>query len=866
MAASLSAIPIVFYPVPKFQADRYHEVHPYGPVTNNNVIDFEHTLGVDVTTDGPVPALAVMEGMVRVISVGGSTASLILKPLKQIPQILNGSVVFVYHNLKIADIRAKLGPTIEEQAREIAEKIMIGAEPSQYVDYFTEGKFALRVPAGQQLGALDDTGRNDDRALLEFEIVYTTGGALGESWWKRLEELVDVGRHKTRRLDPATFYTRAEAAAGLVQITPEHVDHPLVSRLTRRTLIELRDEYDEPLTGEVELTKNQQPSTITLDSLQWSTIVAAEIPPDVSSTHQPVTGAYQLKRDHCTLSKLPTSSQDERFPQQSLSTPEHWALQSIYMADRDDAASWFPAPDSSMQRFTARNKVTPLVDGVSAFRRVTAGYSEMYAVLKGLDLRDPFLRFAAWSMDNDVVLIPNDAGSRFRSLLQSIAQAGTEIRMLVWQSRAGGAYKSVTRASTAEVDQFSGDVHALSDGHTMEEQLALGPITRPEKVGSHHQKLSVMKAQGGTVAFCGGMDVWPDRLDTSEHNGFSDEPYHDVHAKIEGPAVVDLNKTFVQRWNNHPVRNGEGRPELPTSDPPINQDAGSHYVQVTRTFPSKGDLFPFALNGDFGTLGSVRRAIQRAQRYIYLEDQYAVPYDGPIPFDANEDSLGVLTDLVAALQRIEYLIIVVPNHITVPVSDLYRYRFFKALRDAAPDKVFVYYLQQAGDAAASSGEPEGDIEAPVPIYLPDDLPQAQSIMHSTPSGQGKYKHEIYVHSKVWIVDDVYAKIGSANCNRRSFTCDTEADIHVIDGAVHDGARRDVRAFRERLWGEHLGFWGCGNAVRGNELADPTHALHFWKNPPRGAHIAPYDVERGKSDPDNRFTQRLWRQVIDPDGR
>ena len=60
--------------------------------------------------------------------------------------------------------------------------------------------------------------------------------------------------------------------------------------------------------------------------------------------------------------------------------------------------------------------------------------------------------------------------------------------------------------------------------------------------------------------------------------------------------------------------------------------------------------------------------------------------------------------------------------------------------------------------------------------------------------------DIYVHSKIMIVDDLWLRVGSANLNNRSMGLDGECDL-LIDGAA-DGER--IAATRAGLLAEHLG--------------------------------------------------------------
>jgi phosphatidylserine/phosphatidylglycerophosphate/cardiolipin synthase-like enzyme len=56
--------------------------------------------------------------------------------------------------------------------------------------------------------------------------------------------------------------------------------------------------------------------------------------------------------------------------------------------------------------------------------------------------------------------------------------------------------------------------------------------------------------------------------------------------------------------------------------------------------------------------------------------------------------------------------------------------------------------------------------------------------------------QVYVHSKIGIVDDRWLTIGSANLNEHSLFNDTEANVVTCDANL-------ARETRLRLWSEHL---------------------------------------------------------------
>jgi phosphatidylserine/phosphatidylglycerophosphate/cardiolipin synthase-like enzyme len=186
--------------------------------------------------------------------------------------------------------------------------------------------------------------------------------------------------------------------------------------------------------------------------------------------------------------------------------------------------------------------------------------------------------------------------------------------------------------------------------------------------GIFHQKLSVVRTATGHSGFCGGIDINPDRLDDARHLAI--EPFHDVHARVEGPAVADLARTFAERWTR-------ARPGVPLAFPTPSVAAvaaevagepdANNAIQIARTYfaPAAGGAtraLPFAATGDHTIHDTLVAAIASAMEFIYIEDQYLTP--PPSYIDA----------LVAAVQSrsVKRLIIVVPALADQPFGEIVR--------------------------------------------------------------------------------------------------------------------------------------------------------------------------------------------------
>jgi phosphatidylserine/phosphatidylglycerophosphate/cardiolipin synthase-like enzyme len=502
-------------------------------------------------------------------------------------------------------------------------------------------------------------------------------------------------------------------------------------------------------------------------------------------------------------------------------------------------------PDSAIPTWCAGNLVEPLIHGVTYFDRLV---TEVEAMGDGDQLF-----FTDWRGDPDERL--RDDGPTIAELLAAAAKRGVVVKGLLWRSHLDKLQYS------EEENRHLGDVVAEAGGEVLLDQ-------RVRRGGSHHQKVVILRHPGEPerdIAFAGGIDLCHSRRDDAAHGGdrqrvvmaaaYGDNPpWHDVQLALKGPVVGALDLAFRERWTDPAPLDQHGplstakdvlsgadlhADQLPPQ-PPDPPECGPHQVQVLRTYPAMRPPYQFAKLGERTVARGYTKAITRARRLIYLEDQYLWSTEVAQLF---ADALNTYDDL--------HLVAVVPRHpdvdgrFALPPNQVGREKAIELCRRAAPERVHVF------DVENHAGTP------------------------------------VYVHAKVCVIDDVWCSVGSDNFNRRSWTHDSELSCAVLDdtrdgrepadpAGLGDGARRYARDLRLALWREHL------DRADGDDedLLDPQSAveavvaaadrLHDWHiggragtRPP--GRLMPHETERLP------WWQRLWavpayRLVYDPDGR
>ncbi|MGB7292646.1 MAG: S8 family serine peptidase [Thermodesulfobacteriota bacterium] len=326
--------------------------------------------------------------------------------------------------------------------------------------------------------------------------------------------------------------------------------------------------------------------------------------------------------------------------------------------------------------------------------------------------------------------------------------------------------------------------------------------------GSHHQKLLLVNNSDGLVGFCGSMDIHPSR-----------RHWHEVHFRVTGPAARDLHDTFADRWKDLPSGLVQKRPLMLLTGLLVGPGAGTADVQVVRTYgngsahrgigvnpvTTNPEGYTFAPQGEHTIYDLIENAIEQAEVYIYLEDQY----------------LTCCEDM---------------NH-GVAVSKLLAAKL-KAAREGSS------HLQKLIILVARTCQVNGEIRQCwqrrkkfLDALKAEDDPANPRLVVV----QYKAKHNVFIHSKTWIFDDELAIIGSANCNRRGYSHDSELGVGIVDRIPPDptGEVESLpRKIRMDLWHKHLSpalqasmtnvsLIGVGLDRRA--LFDPTKVFHLWES-------------------------------------
>ncbi|KAF0687204.1 Aste57867_21060 [Aphanomyces stellatus] len=287
--------------------------------------------------------------------------------------------------------------------------------------------------------------------------------------------------------------------------------------------------------------------------------------------------------------------------------PSDW-----FLTDAELTRARGGVPRTGLSAFTANNSVT-------VFGATNEFFESIFQDLSAVQADAVYL--SGWTLDSTEPNVPqSDPSQTVQTVWTHIVQRTAQVHALVFEN-----LQEATSVASA---------YNWFNGLNLQSQLVLDnritPIT-----GSLHQKATVIQHRGGAVAYVGGVDHASDRWDTIYHNESTlrnatgvQKDYHgwvDVHSKIVGGASQDILNSFLQRWND---------PSPPSIAPLFTNMAqinttgvndAPRVITPSTSVPNPAlDPMPSKSCGETNILAVRLKAIQNANNFIYVENQYFI--------------------------------------------------------------------------------------------------------------------------------------------------------------------------------------------------------------------------------------------------
>ncbi len=251
---------------------------------------------------------------------------------------------------------------------------------------------------------------------------------------------------------------------------------------------------------------------------------------------------------------------------------------------------------------TKGNKVTLLADGQAAYA----------AMFKAMESARDHINLETFIIDDD------DVGRKFSDLLLKKQAEGVQVNLI---------YDSV--GSFANPAAF---FQRLRDGGI--QIVEFNPIKYGNWFLAHldHRKILIVD---GKIAISGGINissVYSSKLSGRKKGGGTPLPWRDTDVQIEGPAVAEFQKLFLDTWSK---QNG---PTLSEQNyyPRMKED-GNALVRVVGSTPGSDNRITFIV---------YVAAITLAEHSIHLTNAYFIPDDQLLTAFMDAAKRGVDTKII----------------------------------------------------------------------------------------------------------------------------------------------------------------------------------------------------------------------------
>jgi phosphatidylserine/phosphatidylglycerophosphate/cardiolipin synthase-like enzyme len=420
-----------------------------------------------------------------------------------------------------------------------------------------------------------------------------------------------------------------------------------------------------------------------------------------------------------------------------------------------------------------------------------------------------------------LTLVPQTVGDRLDQELVRASQRGVAVRLLLNDFRlfygipilGGLKFPDYPVDSSGLMVDY---LRSLAPPSNIELRMAAMPCFVPV-----HSKMVIID---GREAFTIGSPFLAEYFDDRDHRIDNGKrgwmhlvnqikvPVHDVSSYLTGPAVASLDETFCLHWN---TERGGAAALAPVAPPPA--DPAGIQLQVNRSLYGE-KRYPDVPKGEAGIYESYLRAISRAKDYIYLENQY---------FTSDELCDALVLALTDPTRPNLQLIMVINAKVDIPKYGTWQSEIFSKLLAAGSGAV-----SRVGIFTLWSHEP-ADAEHAKPRIIRN-----------------------YVHSKVAIIDDSWATVGSANLdgtglvhrqdlpiltifllgipslinlligNDVDFASERSSETNIAIFEDDFSVNPAVTAFRKTLWAEHFGARALG-AVNPDDASVTTRPAEGW---------------------------------------
>eukprot|EP01080_Neovahlkampfia_damariscottae_P006568 gene6568-10731_t len=509
----------------------------------------------------------------------------------------------------------------------------------------------------------------------------------------------------------------------------------------------------------------------------------------------------------------------------SITIPKPKYRQTFYKLSEQEADKWvwILRRNTGFKRFRFQSSFPLQISNSCDFFISGKNYFEDLSTSLKLAKSEIFI--CGWMISPHLYFTRDENKQTFGEILEEVAKKNVKIRILIW---ADPQASFLIDLGSSYVEQYLSKLHENI-------MVIRDPKYTVWSFWSHHQKSIIIDQE---IAYVGGVDIAYNRYENPDTYPLFDHekkeffgmdyvnpmldmrnlgdnledyidrkkiprmPWQDIAMKVVGLAARDVSKNFIQRWN---LANRSGKfPLLLKSTQKINQSKLKYEnckVQVLRS----ASKWSFGLEIPERSIYEAHiELIENSEHYIYIENQFFISSSSDSQVNPQN---RIVSALISRLRRaIEKkkkfkLIVMLPLQPATPTMD-------------TSTQIIIYWQYTTifrGDNSIFS-----ILQKDFPkVNLDDYIFFCSMRNYGYPSGSDLPVTEmIYIHTKMLIVDDKYALIGSANLNDRSMHGCRDSELALIvedEKKVEikmDGKKYLVNQFahelRTKCWMKYLG--------------------------------------------------------------